>query len=810
MKELIDINPERILFELYKVIKKGRSAGRQLRASLIKFSEICKYIKPSRCRKYITSLLVPLSDIISEGDELLQESLANCMDNLSKILVFYLKDKEVNQLLDLFMKNLNNSSAPIRRSASISISILCLNSPFDHFQYTLLNLLNPFKEDHHKFKDLKEIDNHQLLGVLYCIIQLVKVSYENYRFPTSVPRHPLLLDSKLLSQFCIASITQNEDHNVVGSALELLNQLLSTYGKIQQLWDEDTMKTIASVLTPLCIEEEFRTSSKAVALSCLSNIILYYPLRDIIKVDNLIDILKSHNDPLIRGNIATLIGSCIAGNLKFANHLVNPWHLQDINSQSLMIKYLNLCLSFLADTSGVAVKMACKILGKSLKYLTNTSKCFSLYEQNCYWATHIIKSLLSIVKEDTYWLVKIEVLSSIANADYRVINLLEQKYIKSIASDSYIGIASIQQQIIQFIRRHLGDSDLRVRNHAANTLVNMIPRLWFTLSIEQPTGYNSTSDIRESISKITYHRAIQFNLSHILKLLVEDISSSSSMNQTKGCYSTLLVLAKKYSHPLPDSPLTLASNVIGVYMGDIVPLVLDRLVNCQWLSLDLDIHTQIIQMLGYFCYNSRRHYSKHYYNILKHLMQLLNIMSCVVSQKSLAAIMKEKETNVNSQAVGTFYNDSVLVKLFERLSITHSNAQISVTSERDDKFALFLRKCLQTLSIVLERLNKDAIIYVEEIIGYLVVHYDKAPKKVTNCVKELFICVFSPVPLNTTNLINDLNNYNPTNPSSSSSSSTSTSSDSKPVLYDQLFGLHNPHFTTNSVKAVTIKGKNRS
>lgn len=54
------------------MIKKGRSCGRAQRAALVKFSEICHYIKPNKCRKYMTSLLVPMADIIAHGGELIQ------------------------------------------------------------------------------------------------------------------------------------------------------------------------------------------------------------------------------------------------------------------------------------------------------------------------------------------------------------------------------------------------------------------------------------------------------------------------------------------------------------------------------------------------------------------------------------------------------------------------------------------------------------------------------------------------------------------------------------------------------------------
>jgi hypothetical protein len=51
---------------------KGRVAGRSQRAAISKFAELCVYIKPSKCRKYITALLPPFFDIINEGDDTIQ------------------------------------------------------------------------------------------------------------------------------------------------------------------------------------------------------------------------------------------------------------------------------------------------------------------------------------------------------------------------------------------------------------------------------------------------------------------------------------------------------------------------------------------------------------------------------------------------------------------------------------------------------------------------------------------------------------------------------------------------------------------
>ncbi len=73
------------------------------RAALAKFGLLCKYlyyipsityttviqnrhIRPTRCRKYITSLQPPLQALLElRSDEALQETIASAMENVSKI-----------------------------------------------------------------------------------------------------------------------------------------------------------------------------------------------------------------------------------------------------------------------------------------------------------------------------------------------------------------------------------------------------------------------------------------------------------------------------------------------------------------------------------------------------------------------------------------------------------------------------------------------------------------------------------------------------------------------------------------------------
>lgn len=51
-----------------------------------------------------------LQEIIEKGDEMLQQTLSEAMDKLCATLVFYLREKEVNVLIESLVANLKDPS----------------------------------------------------------------------------------------------------------------------------------------------------------------------------------------------------------------------------------------------------------------------------------------------------------------------------------------------------------------------------------------------------------------------------------------------------------------------------------------------------------------------------------------------------------------------------------------------------------------------------------------------------------------------------------------------------------------------------
>ncbi len=57
--------------------------------------------------------------MIIKGEETMQETLSQCMDKLCKTLVYYLREKEVNYLIELLVKNLADPSGRVLQFTSL-------------------------------------------------------------------------------------------------------------------------------------------------------------------------------------------------------------------------------------------------------------------------------------------------------------------------------------------------------------------------------------------------------------------------------------------------------------------------------------------------------------------------------------------------------------------------------------------------------------------------------------------------------------------------------------------------------------------
>ncbi|CAG5929093.1 unnamed protein product [Menidia menidia] len=232
IKALMDSNLPRLQLELYKEIKKN-GASRSLRAALWRFAELAHLIRPQKCRPYLVNLLPCLTRIAKRQEESVQETLAAAIPKMMSALGHFANDGEVKVLLRSFVANLKSSSPTIRRTAASSAVSVCQHSRRTSFFYTwllnvLLGLLVPVDEEH---------PSHLILGVLLTLRYLMpllqqhvsssslKGSFGLMRKEADVQPTP----EQLLQVYELTlHYTQHWDHNVVTAALELLQQIFRT------------------------------------------------------------------------------------------------------------------------------------------------------------------------------------------------------------------------------------------------------------------------------------------------------------------------------------------------------------------------------------------------------------------------------------------------------------------------------------------------------------------------------------------------------------------------------------------------------
>ncbi|EGG16421.1 Huntingtin family protein [Cavenderia fasciculata] len=855
------------------------------RIALVKFGEVCHFIRPNKCRKYITSLAAPINHLLRlTNDESLQDTIAGTMEPISRILMPHLKEGEVKEFIEYFIPNLYHSSAAVRRSASFSIISIVRHYPKSLY-LGLIDILSVYQSP------TATGENNRLLGILFTYLQMVKLAEEwtgqDVNLFTSRVQYFLQFIGKHSLRMAMSNDPTNYDHNVVGAGLELLQQMLSSFGKYDYCWPLDLLQPILSQLhllasfkkveksdqssessTPSSSFTPLRVGMKAVVISSLAQIVKYFPklffdefykdqqpiptshqnltVSDIsFKLFNISDqsiptndksssspttlgsststlVLDStpkeeflqylnDSDPLLRGSTALLIGCLVRGFLKI-DHINSNGDgsskkilLQDFISIPYLMAYL---LRSLLDQSSITAKLACTGIGECLSPISKSSRCSE-------WALVALRHLLC-VSSSTYWLVKLEILDTLSHIDYVIIEYLEQNiqhksHILSIANqqqqspinnsgggggngDSGGAVSiPIQTKVLGFLIEQLGDNDYRVRNSAGNSLVNIIPNLVFTAPLERHSMKALASNIRKSFDVlnndhfVTNKNKIQSNLSHVIGLIINQLSNPHPEDMIRGCYHALKLIASIYSFPVGTTKQcrTLGStlaNPMLMFVGDILPLALDRVGIITWMATDFDLHIDIIDTIGFLARGAESVLGSYCHNVLRHLCRIVNIMSNILQFRPTPPLKETKPNTLSNSGIvnspsliktssthpGAFTHSIHYIKIYAKLlqvrtnsmtvlsvgptssnnnSNSNNNQPNSASSDDSDKFSQLRQSCLDSLSVIIKCSGKSIVPFAEEITGYLFSHFEQEPLATCRCITELFLVSFKPTPL---------------------------------------------------------------
>uniref|UniRef100_A0A3P9LD04 Huntingtin n=1 Tax=Oryzias latipes TaxID=8090 RepID=A0A3P9LD04_ORYLA len=403
-------------------------------------------------------------------------------------------------------------------------------------------------------------------------------------------------------------------------------------------------------------DKEVRVSVKALALSCVGAAAALHPeaffnslylepldgvpLQDQQYISDVLDFI-AHGDPQIRGGTAILCGAILQAALTKTRYNISTWlaSVQRATGNSLSLADLvPLIQKTLKDESSVTCKMACAAVRHCIMTL-----CSSTLSE---LGLQLIIDLLSL-RDSSYWLVRTELLETLAELDFRLISFLERK------SDAlhkgthhYTGRLQLQDRVLNdVVICLLGDDDPRVRHVAASVVSRVVPRLFFDcdqgqvdpvvaiardqssvylqllMHETQPPSQFTVSPITRTyrgynLSNAVSDVTLENNLSRVVTAVSHAFSSSTSRALTFGCCEALSLLASNFpvstwsagwhcgfvsssssfsSHPglSPTSP-DVERRTLTVGMANMVL----SLLSSAWFPLDLSAHQDTLLLSG--------------------------------------------------------------------------------------------------------------------------------------------------------------------------------------------------------------------
>uniref|UniRef100_T1KK12 Huntingtin n=1 Tax=Tetranychus urticae TaxID=32264 RepID=T1KK12_TETUR len=221
IKSNIDCHLNRIHVELYKELKKNGSS-RSIRAALTRFSELAYLLRPSKCRPYLAQLIPVLEKISSRtNEESIQETIAQAMKKLMPVLGRYAIEIEILKLLNCFLPNLNHCLVSVRRTAAISLTVVCQHSKKPSYFYSWLinNLLKSFHSSQNN--NIPQDGENQSLVITPKQKQVFEKQMSSMK------------DNLLqMYELILHSLRYSTDNGVIVSALEALLQLLRSPPKL--------------------------------------------------------------------------------------------------------------------------------------------------------------------------------------------------------------------------------------------------------------------------------------------------------------------------------------------------------------------------------------------------------------------------------------------------------------------------------------------------------------------------------------------------------------------------------------------------
>nr|XP_054364988.1 huntingtin isoform X4 [Mirounga angustirostris] len=396
-----------------------------------------------------------------------------------------------------------------------------------------------------------------------------------------------------------------------------------------------------NVLVP---DRDVRVSVKALALSCVGAAVALHPesfFSKLYKVpldtmeypeeQYVSDILNyiDHGDPQVRGATAVLCGTLISSILSRSRFQVGDWMstIRALTGNTFsLVDCIPLLQKTLKDESSVTCKLACTAARHCVMSL-----CSSSYSE---LGLQLITDMLTL-RDSSYWLVRTELLETLAEIDFRLVSFLEAKAENlHRGAHHYTGLLKLQERVLHDVVIYLlGDEDPRVRHVAAAALMRLVPKLFYKcdqgqadpvvavardqssvylkllMHETQPPSHFSVSTITRiyrgynllpSMTDIT----VENNLSRVIAAVSRELVTSTTRALTFGCCEALCLLSTTFPvciwslgwhcgvPPLSTSDESRKSCTIGM-----ATMIL-TLLSSAWFPLDLSAHQDALVLAG--------------------------------------------------------------------------------------------------------------------------------------------------------------------------------------------------------------------
>uniref|UniRef100_A0A8C0HQW4 Huntingtin n=1 Tax=Buteo japonicus TaxID=224669 RepID=A0A8C0HQW4_9AVES len=383
-------------------------------------------------------------------------------------------------------------------------------------------------------------------------------------------------------------------------------------------------------------DRDVRVSVKALAVSCVGAAVALHPesffsklYKTPLEEQYVSDILNyiDHGDPQIRGATAILCGTIVNSILTKSRFDVEKWLINVRSSTGNLFSLVDcipLLQKMLKDESSVTCKLACTAVRHCIMSL-----CSSSYSE---LGLQLIVDLLTL-KNSSYWLVRTELLETLAEVDFRLVSFLEGKT-ESLhrGIHHYTGLLKLQERVLNnVVICLLGDEDPRVRHVAAASLVRLVPKLFYNCDQGQADPVVAVARDQSSVYlKLLMHETqppshfavstitriyrgynmlqsptdvtMENNLSRVIAAISHALTISTTRALTFGCCEALCLLSTTFPvctwsvgwHCGYPSPSDEAQKGCTIGMAGMVL----SLLSSAWFPLDLSAHQDALILTG--------------------------------------------------------------------------------------------------------------------------------------------------------------------------------------------------------------------